>query len=289
MIHILVTGANGQLGSEVRERAPAFKELQFYFTDIGDLDILDLMKLKSFFNSHKIDWIINAAAYTAVDKAETEKVKAEAVNVTGVRHLVKLATNYRSKLIHISTDYVFGGMAKKPYTENDTVNPQGYYAKTKLDSETEARRYAHALIIRTAWLYSSYGTNFVKTILKLGRDRGSVNVVNNQKGSPTWANDLAGAILHIISISSSDPALFKPGIYHYANEGECTWFEFAKEIFNLTGLPCTVNPITSAEYPTIVRRPAYSVLNSSKIKSTYHLNIPHWKESLQACLEKIKM
>jgi dTDP-4-dehydrorhamnose reductase len=289
MAQILVTGANGQLGSEMRDLASAYKNLQFLFTDVDTLDITDIVKLKSFFNTHKVDYIINAAAYTAVDKAESEKPKAEAVNVNAVRNLVQLANNYKARLVHISTDYVFDGKAQKPYLESDEVSPQGVYGKTKLDGEIEARRYTQAIIIRTSWLYSSHGSNFVKTILKLGRDRGAVSVVNDQKGSPTYAHDLAKVILNIISAAVEDISYFKPGVYNYANDGECTWYDFAKEIFEMSGVVCTVTPIPTRDYPTPAKRPAYSVLDKTKIKNTWQISIPHWKESLQVCLGKIKL
>ncbi len=288
MATILITGSKGQLGSEIQEVHNRFNPLNFIFTDIDSLDISDVPQLKNFFNNNKIDYIVNCAAYTAVDKAESDRRNAEKLNILSVSNLAKLATNYKIKLIHLSTDYVFDGNSAVPYSETDKTNPVSVYGITKLKGETEALRHLKTIIIRTSWLYSSFGNNFVKTMLRLTGDRDEVGVVNDQSGNPTYAHDLALVILQIIQSSEENPENFKPGIYHYANEGECTWYDLTCEIVNYTGLECMVNPIMTVDYPTPAKRPAYSVFNKEKIKLAYNIEIPHWKDSLHVCLDKLK-
>lgn len=288
MSKILVTGANGQLGSEIRELSNEFNSLSFIFTDVTELDITDLALLKKFFNNNSVKYIINCAAYTAVDKAESEIKLAEKINVTAISNLIKFATHFNSKLIQISTDYVFDGTANIPYSETAPTNPKSAYGLTKLKGETEALRYNNSIIIRTSWLYSSYGNNFVKTMLKLGNDREELNVVYDQVGSPTYARDLAKAILQIIVNAEEKSDTFKSGIYNYANNGVCSWYDFAVEIMKFSGYKCKVNPIETKDYPTPAKRPAYSVLNKNKIQNTFNIEIPYWRDSLEDCLNKLK-
>ncbi len=286
MANILVTGSNGQLGSEIKGLKSEFNHLNFIYTDVNELDITNVPILKQFFNNNKINYIINCAAYTAVDKAETDIRNAEKINVTAVSNLVKLAANYKIKFFHISTDYIFDGESKTPYTETSSPNPQSVYGKTKLRGEIEASRYTQSIILRTSWLYSSFGNNFVKTMLKLGSDRDEISVVNDQIGCPTYAVDLARVILQIISISEEKKDAFKPGIYNYSNDGVCSWFDFATEIMKIANLKCKVKPIETIEYPTPAKRPLYSVLNKNKIIKTFNIEIPQWQDSLEICLKK---
>ena len=288
MANILVTGANGQLGSEIKALCNQYSQYNFVFTDIDTLDITDITQLKNFFNNNKFDFIVNCAAYTAVDKAEDDLRNAEKINIVAVSNLAKLATNHKIKLIHISTDYVFNGISNTPYVETSATNPISNYGITKLKGETEALRHPNTIIIRASWLYSSYGKNFVKSILKLATDRSEIGVVFDQIGCPTYARDLAGTILHIINSSLEDANAFIPGIYHYSNEGVCSWYDMAYEIVKFAGLKTKVNAIETKEYPTPATRPAYSVFNKNKIKQTYSIEIPYWLESLHHCLNILK-
>ena len=288
MANILITGSNGQLGSEIKEISNQYSQFNFTYTDIDNLDITDVAILKGFFNNQKIDYIINCAAYTAVDKAEGDRKNAELINISAVANLVKLASNHGIKLIHISTDYVFDGTSHIPYTETSATNPVSVYGLTKLKGETEASRLQQSIIIRTSWLYSSFGKNFVKSMLSLANDRDELGVVFDQIGCPTYARDLAEAIMQIISKSDENPALFVPGIYHYSNEGICSWYDLAYEIVKFAGLKTYVKPIETKEYPTPAKRPAYSVFNKNKIKNTFSVEIPHWRDSLNKCLTILK-
>jgi dTDP-4-dehydrorhamnose reductase len=289
MINILITGSDGQLGEELKIVATKYKDYSCIFTDIGTLDITDNASLKQFFNNHTINYIVNCAAYTMVDKAETDKFSAEKVNVSAVANLVKMANNHQSKLIHISTDYVFDGKANIPYKETSSVNPQSVYGLTKLNGEIEAQRYIYSIILRTSWLYSPFGKNFVKTMLELSKAKNDINVVFDQVGTPTYAADLADVIFSIIDHSIENAKNFKPGIYHYSNEGVCSWYDFAFEIFKLTKSDCKINPVGSSEFPTVAKRPNYSVLDKSKIKTTFNLSIPNWRDSLERCIEQLKL
>ncbi len=281
--NILVTGAGGQLGSEFRDLEKSLPEFNFLFEDRQTLPISDLKSVKEYFTRHKIDICINCAAYTAVDKAEHEKDKAEDVNSKGTAFLAAACKDHSAVFIHISTDYVFDGLAESPYSPDDQTSPVNYYGNTKLMGEQQALNLNDkTIIIRTAWVYSMHGNNFVKTMMRLMRERESINVVNDQKGSPTFAGDLAEAIMKIISDQN-----FIPGIYHYTNTGVTTWYEFAKEIATLIKTNCTVNPITTAEFPTPAARPAYSVLDTEKMRSTFGLSIPSWRYSLQKCIGPI--
>jgi dTDP-4-dehydrorhamnose reductase len=288
MKNILITGGNGQLGRKLKIVSERYKDFNSIFTDIDNLDITNIVELKTFFNTYKIDYIINCAAYVQVDKAETDKFNAEKVNTTAVANLAKTANNHQSKLIHISTDYVFDGKTNIPYKENSPVNPQTAYGLTKLNGEIEAQRYANHIIIRTSWLYSDYENNFLNTMQKLGKERNELKVVFDQVGTPTYAEDLASVIYEIIEMSNEKIENFKPGTYHYSNEGVCSWYDFAHEIHSLLNTNCKINPVESSEFPTVAKRPPYSVLNKSKIKSAYNISIPYWKDSLIKCIEQIK-
>ena len=271
---ILITGANGQLGTELAKLLP-----EAVLTDVADLDITDFQAVQSFVQERQIKTIINAAAYTAVDKAEDEPSVAHKINVQGPENLAKTGC----KIIHISTDYVFDGTNHQPYRPEDKTNPVSVYGKTKAEGENAVLKNAPiAAIIRTAWLYSPYGNNFVKTMRRLGAERDTLNVVADQIGTPTYAADLAKAIKQILPQLNEQTK----GIYHFTNEGVCSWYDFAVEIMRLSKLSCKVLPITSAEYPTKAQRPFYSVLDKNKIKKTFHLEIPHWKESLEQCLKQ---
>lgn len=280
MANILVTGANGQLGSELRKIG--FTPLdEVWFTDVTELDITSYDAVNKFVEEKEIDTIINCAAYTAVDKAEDEPELAAKINAEAVSNLAKVAYKQDCLLIHISTDYVFDGTATEPYTEKSKTCPLGVYGKTKLEGEEMiAKSHCMAIIIRTAWLYSTFGNNFVKTILRLAGERENLNVVADQIGSPTYAEDLAKAI---VKIMENDERVEYAGTYHFSDAGVCSWYDFATEIVRLSGSKCQVHPVTTAEYPTKTDRPAYSVLDKSKIKSVFDVEVPEWKDSLARC------
>ena len=282
---ILVTGANGQLGKELRVLASGFSDYRFLFVTKEDLNIENVDAVEKYLSNRSINFCINCAAYTAVDKAETENESAFSINAAAVANLAKVCHENKTQLIHISTDYVFDGTASQPYKETDKTNPVSIYGKSKLQSETFAiQNCPAAIIIRTAWLYSSFNANFVKTMLRLMKEKDSINVVNDQFGCPTYAADIALAIMQIII---SDKSKENPGIYHYTNARVTNWYEFAVAIKNITKSNCTVNPISTAQYPTAAKRPAYSVLDTSKIKDVFALSIPDWEDSLQKCLALI--
>jgi dTDP-4-dehydrorhamnose reductase len=284
MTNILVTGAKGQLGSEFVELASIYR-YNFYFTDRETLDITSDDALRNFIEVNSITTIINCAAYTAVDKAEEDSKTADEINHLAVKNLALVAKEKEITLIHISTDYVFDGKNFRPYIETDVTNPNGVYGKTKCDGEQALQKInpKNAIIIRTSWVYSSYGNNFVKTMLRLGKDKEKLGVIFDQVGTPTYAADLAKAILDILpKIDNSDVEIF-----HYSNEGVLSWYDFAKEIMKMAKIPCQINPIETKEYPTPAIRPHYSLLNKAKIKSTYSITIPFWKDSLDTCLRKM--
>ncbi|MEA1887276.1 MAG: dTDP-4-dehydrorhamnose reductase [Bacteroidota bacterium] len=288
MKRILVTGAKGQLGREIQERKETLPRNEFYFTDIDEMDLTDENEVNKSISGIKPEYIINCAAYTTVDKAEQESEKAYAANATAVKNIINSLRNVPgSKLIHISTDFVFSGKSMSPYTENDRPSAQSVYGKSKQEGEVYALSYEKSIIIRTSWLYSEHGKNFVKTILRLAGDKDEINVVNDQTGSPTWAADLASAIMVILKQSIKDEKRFVNGIYHYSNQGQCSWYEFAREIKKLKGLDLKINPVSSAEFPLPAKRPAYSVLSLDKIKKTFNIEIPAWQDSLAKCLKKI--
>ncbi len=281
MTKVLVTGANGQLGSEIRVLASLFPEMNFAFTDVAELDITNPEKVAEFIAAFKPEYLINCAAYTNVDKAETDLETATLLNAGAVGILADCSAKAGCQMIHISTDYVFDGKGPRPYKEDDPVAPQSAYGRTKLEGEILCQRNnPKSIIIRTSWLYSAFGNNFVKTMLRLGNERSELSVIVDQIGTPTNAADLARAILMIISSVEWEEKSFQPGIYHYSNEGVASWYDFTRAIFDLTGINCKVNPITSEEYPSLVQRPPYSVMNKSKIKLIFGLQILHWRESL---------
>ncbi len=279
-MNILVTGCNGQLGNVIRDRQPLYPHVQWYNTDVAELDITDRDAVDRFVTENHIDGIINCAAYTAVDRAEDDVEKATLLNVTGPTILAAAIEQTEGWLIHISTDYVFDGNHCTPYTEDEQTNPMSVYGKTKQEAEVAVMQLcSQAMVIRTAWLYSEYGNNFVKTMIRLGREREQLKVVYDQIGTPTYAGDLADAILAIVNKG------INPGLYHFTNEGVISWYDFTKAIHELAGITtCEVLPIRSEEYPTKAHRPSFSVLDKQKIKATYGISIPYWKDSLQHCI-----
>ena len=285
MANILVTGANGQLGSELRKMG--FTHLdEVYFTDVEELDITDYTAIEHFVKEHEIDTIINCAAYTSVDKAEEVPELAAKINTEAVANLAKVAAREDCLLIHVSTDYVFDGNGSVPYTEKDKPCPTSVYGRTKLAGEQAILKSGcFHIIIRTAWLYSTFGNNFVKTILRLAGERPEITVVADQIGTPTYAEDLARAI---VDIMGSEERIEHEGIYHFSNEGVCSWYDFAREIVRLSGRECKVVPVTTAEYPTKTQRPAYSVLDKTKIRDTFGIEVPEWKNALERMMESNK-
>lgn len=287
MIKILVTGANGQLGSELRNISGLFPDVEFCFTDVAELDITNPEKVAELLADFQPEFLINCAAYTAVDKAETDIETATLVNATAVGILAEQSAKAGCKMIHISTDYVFDGRGPRPYCEDDRVDPQSAYGRTKLEGEVLCRKFnPESLIIRTSWLYSAFGNNFVKTMVRLGNEKTELGVIADQIGTPTNAADLALAILTIISSVSKGEKPFVPGIYHYSNEGVASWYDFTKAIFDIAGINCFVKPIATEDYPSPVQRPSYSIMNKSKIKLIFGLQIPHWRESLTEYFRK---
>ncbi len=287
-MQILVTGAYGQLGNEIKllqENYPAWK---FTFTDVDSLDITNALGVHQFFSENKFDFVVNCAAYTAVDKAESDVETARLVNAVAPKILATQAKAVGAKLIHVSTDYVFAGDAFTPYAETDATNPQGVYGKTKLEGEENVlSENSEAIIIRTSWLYSSFGNNFVKTMLRLGKERGELSVVFDQVGSPTYAADLARGILAIMDNTEKNEKSFVPGIYHFSNEGVASWFDFALAIFDFSGIDCKVNPVLSDQFPTPTKRPHYSVLDKAKIRNIFGIAIPYWRDSLKECIKRL--
>ncbi len=281
---ILVTGANGQLGKELRAIAGDWPQFAFIFLSKEELSILNFEETRRYFEQTRPFACINCAAYTAVDKAEADKEQAFLVNAEAVRLLAAVCAGFSTKFIHISTDYVFDGHSVIPLKEEDPTGPINVYGASKLLGEELAfRENEETVVIRTSWVYSEFGNNFVKTMIRLMRERPSVNVIDDQLGSPTYAADLAGAILHILGDGE-----FIPGIYHYSNEGEISWYDFAVAIKELTGSICEVLPIPGSQYPTAARRPHYSLLDKTRIRQTYGLSIPAWRDSLVACLARIE-
>lgn len=286
MLKILITGSEGQLGNEIRVASAFYPEYHLVFTDIAELDITNPGQVEDFIAYHNVDVIINCAAYTAVDRAEDEPEKAMLVNRDAVAVLVEACRKHDIFLVHISTDYVFDGTGRAPYKESDITSPSSAYGRSKLAGEDLALKCIEkGMVIRTSWLYSSFGANFVKTIIKKGAESGKLNVVDDQIGCPTYAGDLASAILKILPKAISNQRL---EIYNYSNEGICSWFEFAKAVINLAEIQCQVNPVSSAEYPQKAPRPMYSVLDKTKIKEHFGLLIPEWKQSLKICLAAMK-
>lgn len=289
MTSILVTGGNGQLGSELRELSAQYKNWQFIFTDVEELDITSKDALESFIDSHHFDFIINCAAYTNVDAAEEDKENAHLLNAIAIKNIAELSVDNSIVPIHISTDYVFAGKNHKPYSENDVVQPVGIYGKTKMEGEELLRTTCpNHIIIRTSWLYSPFGKNFLKTMLNLGKAKDELGVIVDQIGTPTYAKDLAETILKIVDQLKSADIFSDFGTYHYSNEGVCSWYDFATEIQQLADNNCKINAIESKDFFTLAKRPHYSVLNKSKIKHIFDLEIPHWRTRVKHCIERIK-
>jgi dTDP-4-dehydrorhamnose reductase len=288
-MNILVTGSNGQLGSEIKDLAENYASFSFFFMDLSELDICNSSQLDVFFKDKNINTVINCAAYTAVDKAEQDADIAEKVNATGVLNLVNAVAKVNGKLIHISTDYVFDGNHFLPYKESDSVSPIGVYGETKRAGELAViNSDIDSIVIRTSWLYSSNGNNFVKTMLRLGNEREELGVIFDQVGTPTYARDLAKTCLEILAYKKETNINSNGNLYHYSNEGVASWYDFAISIMEIGGENCKVKPIQTKDYPTLAKRPHYSVLNKSKIKTDFKIEIPYWRDSLKDCIEKIK-
>lgn len=285
-MNILVTGAKGQLGCEM-QRLGAVSPNNYFFTDVAELDITNADAVMNAVKAASIDIIVNCAAYTNVDKAESDEATAELINATAVGNLARAIKEVGGYLFHVSTDYVFGCDGNTPRTEDMPLNPLGVYGRTKLHGEQIiAESGCKALIFRTAWLYSEFGNNFLKTMMRLTAEKEQLNVVFDQVGTPTYAGDLA---LAIFSIIEAGVYAGNEGIYHFSNEGVCSWYDFAVEIANAAGnTSCRINPCHSSEYPSPVTRPPYSVLDKTKIKNTFDIDIPHWKESMEYCVKRIK-
>jgi len=287
---ILLTGSSGQLGQSIKEIVTDYPDYDFVFANRQQLDLSDAVSIATFFEHQTFHVIINCAAHTDVDKAESEPELANQINHLAVQQLADIAKQKNTKLIHISTDYVFNGNQYRPYLETDSVEPQGVYGKTKLSGEKTILNTLknNAVIIRTSWVYSEYGNNFVKTMLRLGQERDSLNVIFDQIGTPTYAKDLAKAIMSIVQGRMFKQAVFTTNIVHFSNEGVCSWYDFAKSIFELANIQCHVNAIETQDYPTPAKRPHYSVLNKAKIKQIYFLAIPYWKDSLKQCVTALQ-
>jgi len=280
MKNILVTGASGQLGLCLQEISKHYPEIKFVFSDLKELDITNIESINTVFKTTNFDFCINCAAYTAVDLAESDSGKVEIVNVLAVKNLAEACKESNAKLIHVSTDFVFDGTSNIPYTEKDETKPLSVYGKTKLDGETAIQNILDEFfILRTSWLYSEYANNFMKTMLRLGAERSELGVISDQIGSPTYAKDLARVIVEIVESESNEY-----GVYHYSNEGVASWYDFAKAIFDLSNTEIIVNPIPTSSYPTPAKRPHYSVLDKSKLKTNLGIEIPYWRDSLKVAI-----
>lgn len=282
-MNILITGCNGQLGNELQLLEAKYQQHTFFNTDVNELDITNQLAVDDYVFRNQIDCIINCAAYTAVDKAEEQKELCTTLNTVAPSYLAAAVEKRGGCMIQISTDYVFDGTHSTPYVETDTPAPNSVYGCTKLAGELGVTKFSKkSIVIRTAWLYSTFGNNFVKTMLRLGRERKELGVVADQIGSPTYAADLAAAIMTILEKG------VKPGVYHYTNEGVASWYDFTKAIHRMAGIKdCNVKPIHTSDYPTAATRPAYSVLDKKKITDDYQLTIPHWEEALQRCMDSL--
>jgi len=282
---ILITGSNGQLGSEIKELEPLYSHYEFLYTDVNELDITSTEKVNQFFEFHNPDVVINCAAYTAVDKAETDEETAFLVNAKAPGNLAGAAADSGAFMVHISTDYVYDGKHFQPYVETDRINPASVYGKTKAAGEEAVQNAGgKAVIIRTSWLYSAFGNNFIKTMMKYGREREMLNVVFDQVGTPTYAHDLAKAILDILPVAMTAEDI---EVYHYSNEGVASWYDFAKAVHHFTNIRCKVHPIPTKDYPLPAERPFYSVLDKSKIKKKFNLDIPYWRDSVKQCIDRL--
>lgn len=287
MTPVLITGCKGQLGSEIQQISGQFPEMSFIFTDLEELNITRIRDIRSFLDSMPVKFLVNCAGYTAVDLAEDEGEMAELLNAEATGHLARICAERAVQLIHISTDYVFDGEKKYPYLEDDPVNPQTVYGKSKLHGEEALQQSGKGIIIRTSWLYSPFGNNFVKTILRLSGEKESLNVVFDQTGCPTYARDLASTILAMIRMEIEQENSPRYDIYHYSNQGMCSWYEFATCIIDFAGSACKIIPVESKDYVTKAERPRYTVLSKKKILDEYDLHIPHWKDSLKDCIDKL--
>ena len=293
---VLVTGANGQLGQAIQSIAANYDKLQFVFCTSSELDITNLENCKNVFSTYHPQFCINTAAYTAVDKAESESEKAHLINAVGTENLALVCKEFDTILVHISTDFIFDGTSTQPYLDTDIPNPQSIYGQTKLDGELAIQKnWEKHFIVRTSWVYSQFGSNFMKTMLRLASERTSLSVVNDQIGTPTNAVDLAEVLLKIIESCHTELVYFVSsqklesasnfGIYNFSNEGQCSWYDFANEIFQQKGISIDLQPIPTSAYPTPAKRPLFSVLDKSKIKTTFPIAIADWKISLKKCLE----
>ena len=282
-MNILITGCNGQLGNEIQLLQAQYAQHTWLNTDVNELDITDKAAIERFVEANEIDGIVNCAAYTAVDKAESDPQLARKLNADAPAYLAEAVAKRGGWMVQVSTDYVFNGTKHTPYVETDEPCPNSIYGQTKLEGEQAVSKLCtNAMIIRTAWLYSEFGNNFVKTMIRLGREREQLGVIFDQVGTPTYAHDLATAIMTAIDKG------IKPGVYHFSNEGVTSWYDFTKSIHRLAGInTCQVSPLHTAEYPTPACRPAYSVLDKTKIKAAYGIEIPHWEESLAKCIAKL--
>lgn len=284
MKNILVTGGKGQLASCIKDSAASLKEHHFVYVDIDALDITRASEVRAFFDTNNFDFCVNCAAYTNVDKSESEQEVAEKVNVDGAKNLAEACKDHHVKFIQISTDFVFDGKSSLPYLEEDTTNPLGSYGLTKLNGEqATSSALKEYFILRTSWLYSEHGHNFCKTMLRFAKERDSLSIVSDQVGTPTYAGDLAEVIIKIIAEDSN-----AYGVYHYSNEGVASWYDFAKAIFDLSDANIALHPIRSEAYPTPAKRPAFSVMDKAKIKTSLGVTIPYWRDSLIVCLRKLK-
>ena len=288
MAQILITGANGQLGNELRTVSKNYYGYDFVFTDLETLDISNPQQTEEYIRKSRPDWIINCAAYNLVDKAESEPEAALLINGTAVKNITEVISGTECKFIHISTDYVYEGNSNTPYTENTPASPLSAYGRSKLAGEKHALLHSGSMIIRTSWLYSSFGNNFVKTIIRHAKEKESLRVVVDQTGTPTYAADLAAAIMNIVSGVIRNQFVLNSGIYNYSNEGVCSWFDFATEIVRLAGLNCKINPVLTKEYQQAAKRPVYSVMDKTRIRESYNLEIPYWRESLEKCMKLLK-
>ncbi len=280
---VLVTGANGQLGQSIQSIADKYSEIEFEFCDSEKLDITDYDNVNAVFNEFIPKYCINAAAYTAVDKAESEPNRAYSINVLGSQNLAKICKMNGTILLHVSTDFVFDGTKKTPYTELDEPNPTGVYGQTKLDGEEAIKElWEKHFIIRTSWVYSQFGNNFMKTMLRLGAEREELSIVNDQIGTPTNAVDLAEVLIKMVESCHAElVSASNYGIYNFSNEGQCSWYDFAKKIFEINNITIDLHPIPTKDYPTPAKRPAYSVLDKNKIKTTFGIEIDSWENSLK--------
>jgi len=287
---ILVTGASGQLGRSIKSLVKKQKNSDsFVFVTRNQLDLSSFINIQNFFEKHTFDLIINCAAYTAVDKAESYKKETDMINHIAVRQIAEIARSNNTKLIHISTDYVYDGLKNNPYSESDATSPLNIYGKTKLDGENAILSImrSNAIIIRTSWVYSEYRNNFVATILKLAQKNSNLNIISDQVSTPTYAGDLGQVILNIIKSNKFNELKMVSEIYHYSNEGGCSWYDFAKEVVNISGDKCSISPINTEDYPTVAERPRYTIMSKEKISKEFDLKIAFWKDSLKYCMKNL--